>query len=214
MLHVDVGGATLGLLPERAAYVASERTLLVADVHVGKASTFRSLGVPVPTGSTAGTLQRLSAALQGSGAERLIVLGDLIHSRRSYSAATLQALRTWRGAHAQLTITLLRGNHDARAGALPRELGIEVVDPPLRCGALWLLHEPSPRDDGYVLAGHVHPCVTLAARAFDRVRLPCFHFGERVGVLPAFGEFTGGHAWPRAPGDRVYAIAGQQVRAV
>lgn len=214
MLRVEIGGATLVLLSERAVYLPEHNTLLVADVHVGKAASFRGLGVPVPAGTTAGTLQRLSAALRGTHAARLIVLGDFVHSVRSFAPATMQALARWRTDHAALPITLLRGNHDDRAGDPPSELRIGVVDGPLRCGPLLLVHEPAPLPGGYVLAGHVHPCVTVGARGFDRLRLPCFHFGERVGVLPAFGEFTGSHALPRAEGDRVFAIAEGRVHEV
>jgi metallophosphoesterase superfamily enzyme len=65
----------------------------------------------------------------------------------------------------------------------------------------------------YVLAGHLHPGVVLGGRAHDRLRLPCFHFGPRSGVLPAFGEFTGMHVVPaarrprlRGPGRAVHAV--------
>ena len=114
MLRVEVGGATLVLLPERAVYVPDLHTLLVADVHVGKAASFRSLGVPVPHGTTAGTLDRLSAVLAASGAHRLVVLGDFVHARRSFTIETLQALQRWRMVHEALSITLVRGNHDRR----------------------------------------------------------------------------------------------------
>jgi uncharacterized protein len=214
MLRVDVGGATLGLLPERAAYVPDLNTLLVADVHVGKAASFRLLGVPVPHGTTAGTLDRLSAALAASGAHRLVVLGDFVHARRSFTRETVQALQRWRTTHEALSITLLRGNHDRRSGDPPRDLGIEVVDEPLALGPYRLVHEPRERPDGYVLAGHVHPSIVLAGHGFERMRLPCFHFGASVGVLPAFGEFTGSHTLARAPGDRVFAIADGRVHAV
>lgn len=214
MVYVDVGGTSLVLLAERAAYLPAQRALLVADVHVGKAAAFRGLGVPVPGGTTGGTLARLSTALAASGATQLIVLGDFVHSARSYARATLQALANWREAHASLRITLLRGNHDARAGDPPSRFGIEVVDAPLRCGPLLLAHEPVARPGAYVLAGHVHPGVVVGARGFDRLRLPCFHFGAMVGVLPAFGEFTGSHVMPREDGDRVFAIADGRVLEV
>ena len=64
MLRVEVAGAALHLMPERAAYLADEATLLVADVHAGKDASFRGLGVPVPPGSTESTLQRLSRAIE------------------------------------------------------------------------------------------------------------------------------------------------------
>ena len=63
----------------------------------------------------------------------------------------------------------------------------------------------------YALAGHVHPGVVLAGRGGDRLRLPCFHFGARVGVLPAFGTFTGMHPIKRDPGDRVFVVADNAV---
>ena len=62
------------------------------------------------------------------------------------------------------------------------------------------------RPGAYVLAGHSHPCVHLG-RGIDRLRLPCFHFGAAVGVLPAFGAFTGMHPIVREADDRVFAVA-------
>jgi DNA ligase-associated metallophosphoesterase len=214
MLRVDVGGATLELLPERAIHLPRLRTLLVADVHVGKATSFRSLGVPVPRGTTAGTLERLSAAVAATSARRLVVLGDFVHARRSFTPQTLQALSHWRTAHPALSITLLRGNHDRRSGDPPPELGIEVVDEPVALGPYRLLHAPREHPEGYVLAGHVHPSIVVGRNGFDRLRLPCFHFGVRVGVLPAFGEFTGSQTRTREPGDRVYAIGAGGVHEV
>ena len=57
------------------------------------------------------------------------------------------------------------------------------------------------------LAGHLHPAVTLHGRGGDSVRLPCFWIRERLVVLPAFGDFTGGASIRRDAGDRVVALA-------
>ena len=64
-----------------------------------------------------------------------------------------------------------------------------------------------------MLAGHLHPAYRVTGRN-DSVRLPCFWFGVRVGVLPAFGDFTGGKAIAPQPGDRVFVAAGDAVMAV
>jgi len=208
---LTVGGQAITLLPEKAAFVAESRTLLVADVHIGKAVSFRSFGVPVPRGTTAETLSALSALAHRLDARRIVVLGDFLHSRRSLAPATLAALARWRADHAALDLTLVRGNHDARAGDPPARLGIEVVDEPLALGDLRLCHHPRALHGSYVLGGHLHPCVQLLGRAHDRLRLPCFWFGPAVGVLPAFGAFTGMHPIRPAPGERVFAIADAHV---
>jgi uncharacterized protein len=214
MFEAEAGGIHLWLLPQRAACLVEPRWLLVADAHVGKAASFRSLGVPVPRGTTTQTLERLSAAIGECAATRVVFLGDLLHSAAAHAARTLDALARWRERHRSVEMMLVRGNHDDRAGDPPRSLGIEAVDEPLHIGGLALCHHPRPMAGAYVLAGHLHPCVAVGARANDRLRLPCFHFGNRVGVLPAFGEFTGMHTIAPAPGDRVYLVADGSVRAL
>lgn len=206
MLEIELAGQRLALLAQRAACLPDQRCLLVADAHIGKAASFRRLGVPVPGGTTAQTLQRLSEAIAVSGARRVVFLGDLLHSAHAHAPATLQALAQWRAQHAALDLLLVRGNHDEHAGDPPEALGIQSVDEPLRLGTLALCHHPRPRDGAYVLAGHLHPCVVLGGRAHERLRLPCFHFGEAVGVLPAFGAFTGMHALRPRPGERVFVV--------
>jgi uncharacterized protein len=212
MLDIVIGGARLGLLAQRAAYLHDERTLLVADAHVGKAMSFRRLGVPVPRGTTAQTLQSLSDAVAVSGARRVVFLGDLLHSAHAHAPATQAALERWRQHHAGVELVLVRGNHDHRAGDPPADLGVTVVDEPLHLGGLALCHHPQGLPGAYVLAGHLHPCVVLGGRAHERLRLPCFHFGAAQGVLPAFGAFTGMHAVRRRPGDRIYVVAEDRVR--
>lgn len=213
-MQLELGGEPLVLLPQRAAYLPVHRTLLVADAHIGKAVSFRRLGVPVPEATTGGTLARLDAAVQATGAEQVVFLGDLLHSARAHAPDTLDAVRRWRQSRAQLHLVLVRGNHDLHAGDPPADWGVSVVDEPWRLGGLALHHHPQPDDAAYVLAGHVHPGVMLGGRAHDRLRLPCFHFGARVGVLPAFGEFTGLHVVRPAAGDRVFVVQGDRVMAV
>ncbi len=211
MATLSVGGHRLTLLPQKAAFIEELSTLLVADAHIGKAVSFRKWGVPVPRGTTSETLSVLTTLVELTGAQRIVFLGDFLHSARSHAAATLAAVARWRDAHAALELTLVRGNHDERAGDPPVSLRFVVVDEPLVIGGLALCHHPVARDGLYVLAGHLHPCVTLGGRAFDSLRLPCFHFGPTVGVLPAFGSFTGMHAIRSTEDDRVFAVTDDRV---
>jgi uncharacterized protein len=222
MLRIRVSGSDVVLHPSGAALLSAEQTLLVADAHFGKALSFRKLGVPVPSGTTTETLDGLSAAIAATKARRIVFLGDLLHSRRSQTAGTLDALQRWRAAHADLDVTLVRGNHDERAGDPPASLDIRVVEEPLAQGPFALCHHPRPVAGSYVLAGHWHPCISVSGRAFQRLRLPCFWFGDdtgelpeqAVGVLPAFGSFTGMHRVEPRAGDRIFPVADEVVRAI
>jgi DNA ligase-associated metallophosphoesterase len=214
MTTILAGGQPLCLLAEKAAFLASSRTLLVADAHLGKAVSFRALGVPVPRGTTSETLAGLSALVARTGARRIVFLGDFLHSAHAHAAATLAAVAAWRRAHADLELVLVRGNHDDRAGDPPAQLGMHIVDEPFMHGGLALCHHPKRIAGAYVLAGHLHPCVSVGGRGWDHLRLPCFWLGDDVGVLPAFGAFTGMHPIRAAASERVFVVADEKVAAM
>jgi uncharacterized protein len=207
-----VGGATLSLLPEKAVWVHEARALLIADLHLGKALSFRRLGVPVPRGTTATNLQRLSQLVARHQPQQVIFLGDFMHSAMAQAAEILDPLAAWRAAHPALSLTLVRGNHDSRAGDPPASFDIACVPEPLGLPAtrLALCHHPQAVAGRYVVAGHLHPSITISSR-FERLRCPCFHATDDALVVPAFGEFTGTHPVRRVLGDRVFVVAGGSV---
>jgi uncharacterized protein len=211
---VEVGGHALDLLPQKAAFLPQISTLLIADAHIGKAVSFRALGVPVPAGTTTENLNLISLLVARHQAQRIIFLGDFLHSAKSHAAATMAAVSQWRELHADLQITLVRGNHDDRAGDPPAHLRIDVVDEPLMVGGLALCHHPQEVAGAYVLAGHIHPCVKMKGRGRDNLRLPCFWLRPHTLVLPAFGAFTGMAVVTPSPQDQVFAVAGDAVLAV
>ena len=129
--RVCLAGEEVLLLAERALFWPRTATLVAADLHWGKAATFRASGIPIPAGSTSDDLARLDAALLRTETRRLIVLGDLFHARAGrVAAATLSALRRWRALRSALEITLVRGNHDRHAGDPPSDLRINCFDAP------------------------------------------------------------------------------------
>lgn len=209
---LELAGEPVRLLAERALYWEREHALVVADLHWGKAATFRAAGIPLPPGATADDLARLDRALARTGARRLILLGDLFHAREGRRAeATLATVGAWRAAHPSLDVLLVRGNHDRRAGDPPADLGVTVVDAPHHLAPFALLHEPAASPAGYTLAGHLHPGFVMSGPARQRERLACFVIGTRGAILPAFGSFTGTLAMSARPDDRVYVIAGDSV---
>jgi DNA ligase-associated metallophosphoesterase len=207
----DVAGETLSLLPERAIYWPRTKTLIVADLHWGKEETFRAGGVPIPLGPVHADLRRLDRIIEETSAERLLILGDLWHARAGMTLSLIGDLEQWRATHASLAIELIRGNHDRRAGPLPNALHLTVREEPAIEAPFVFQHFPVPSVAGYVLAGHVHPAVVLRGPGKQKIRLPCFWFGREVGLLPAFGGFTGAAEIIPANGDRVFVATDTEV---
>jgi DNA ligase-associated metallophosphoesterase len=184
----------------------------VADLHLGKAATYRALGQPVPGGTTGENLARLDALIERHAPRRLVFLGDFLHAAQARTV--LATVEAWRARHAGVAMTLVRGNHDSRAGDPPDTLGIEVVNEPFLLGPFACCHHPQSHATHFVLAGHLHPVCRLHGAGRDSVRLPCFVSEARQAVLPAFGEFTGGWLVPRAEERRFYAVGGESVWAL
>ncbi len=210
----DVAGERLVLLPERAAYWPRMRTLLVADAHFGKAAAFRAAAVPVPRGTTTGSLRRLDSAVERTGASRIVFLGDFLHAREGREPETTRVVAQWRQRHAASDMVLVRGNHDKRAGDPDPSIGIRCVDAPVNEAPFVFAHKPAVSDAGSVICGHIHPGVRLTGPGREWSRLPCFWLRPRTLVLPAFGEFTGLAEIDVAPGDRVWVVADGTVIAI
>lgn len=206
-----LGDEPLELLPGRAVWVPQHRALLVADVHLGKAASFRAQGVPVPETTTQATLEALSRLCAAQDARALVVLGDLLHGPVAQHSGAVEALARWRARQTSLQVMLVRGNHDDRAGDPPPHCGIEVHAGPMRLGGLRLDHEPPVDPAGVAwVCGHLHPAVHLRAGG-DALRLPAWWLRAGVLVLPAFGEFTGGWRVEPQAGEGLWVSDGTRV---
>ena len=204
-------GVELHLLPERAVWWPQGKTLFIADLHMGKAATYRALGQPVPGGTTQENMDRLNALVTKHSPKQIVFLGDFLHAAAARTASVMAALALWRMQHADVQMTLVRGNHDSRAGDPPASWRIEVVDEPYLLGPFALCHHPQLHATHFVLAGHVHPVCRLAGRGRDSLRMPCFMAVAGQAVVPAFGEFTGGWMVGAEVGRRLYPVGGDVV---
>jgi len=172
-------------LPERALWWDARKALLVADLHLEKASWYARRGQMLPPYDTHATLAQLVALAERTGAEEIWALGDSFHDAdgpdRIGAAAREQLERLARGR----SVRWIDGNHDAQA-ALPGERCTEAI-----VDGIVLRHEASPAESGYEISGHFHPKLHLAtpSRAVSR---PCFVRTHHRLILPAFGALTGG----------------------
>jgi DNA ligase-associated metallophosphoesterase len=197
------------LLPGRAVLMPASRTLLVADLHLGKAATFRRAGIPVPEGSSQRDLERLGQLVQAHEVRRLVVLGDLFHARSGCTPQVFAEFASLRSRMPDTSVVLVLGNHDRAVGRLPDTLGLDACIPCLDEPPFHFVHEPATGvaasdRDMFTVAGHLHPTVTIRSPSGDRLADRCFVAEPSLLVLPAFGSFTGGHRIDPAESMRLW----------
>jgi len=181
------------LAGERALYWPAEQALLVADLHLEKASYYAQTGQLLPPYDSRETLERLALAIRETGARRVYTLGDNFHD--SVGSARMEPHAA--GMLGALTRVVewvwLTGNHDA---AMEARLGGEIAEE-LEIGGVVLRHHAQPGETRPELSGHFHPRLQLTVRE-RRIRRPCavVSEGHKAGgarmILPAFGALTGG----------------------
>lgn len=233
--RVHLAGEAIDLLAARAAWWPRTRTLLVADLHLGKAESLARDGAPLGAGVATGgvldeSLDRLVALVNALNAERVIVLGDLLHAPAGITEA-LVARVARRREHIAADLVVVPGNHDRRIAELATPWRLTLAHTHDALPPMGFVHDPddpavtssrTAHADGPLAdalrvhawcAGHLHPSLVLGRRG-DRLKLPCFWIRRRpipVLILPAFSTFTGGSPIAPAPDDTVAVIADDAV---
>ncbi|MDE2182853.1 MAG: ligase-associated DNA damage response endonuclease PdeM [Alphaproteobacteria bacterium] len=186
-IHIDVNGERLLLDPLGAAYWPAEQTLVFADLHFEKGSSYARGGQFLPPYDTRATIRRIAAALSRHQPGRVIALGDSFHDNWAgdrldgEESALLAAFvrgRDW---------IWVEGNHDPEP---PTWLG-GMVSAEVALGGLVFRHEPAVLGARGEVAGHLHPAVSVHRRGIGTRRRCFVSDGTRL-VLPAFGAYTGG----------------------
>ncbi len=180
-------GETLVPLASGALFWPAQATLLVADLHLEKASHFARKGWLLPPHATAETLAALIDAVEASGATRLICLGDSFHDQSGPDRLLPEARSALQLMTRNLDWWWITGNHDEDAAAA---LGGRVMTE-TRLGPLVLRHEADAGDRTPELSGHFHPKLVIRQRGRHIARR-CFARSATKLILPAFGAFTGG----------------------
>lgn len=206
MLIHELLGQRLHLIPEKGIYWEEKRYLILADLHLGKAGHFRKSGIPVSDLIHSKDILTLDKLISRFNPEEVIFLGDLFHSDHNQG---WEVFKRWIKSKAPLQFKLILGNHDVLEEPNYRIPNLEVMEK-LNLSPFDLTHIPE-ETELYNLAGHIHPAVRLTGKGRQSLRLPCYFFGERNGLLPAFGNFTGTAKINIKKTDAVYAIADKKV---
>ncbi|MBI3675855.1 MAG: ligase-associated DNA damage response endonuclease PdeM [Proteobacteria bacterium] len=186
-MAIEVNGEHLMLDAAGALWWPSESTLVFADLHFEKGSSYARTGQLLPPYDTRTTLNRMARLVACHRPSRIIALGDSFHDREAaerlddHERGALEAM-----AKAAEWIWI-EGNHDP---VLPVWLGGRVASE-IAIGGLLFRHEPSASHVKGEIAGHLHPCKSVTQRGHT-LRRRCFASDGRRVVLPAFGAYAGG----------------------
>ncbi|MFW2850957.1 ligase-associated DNA damage response endonuclease PdeM [Sphingomonas sp. TX0543] len=206
MVPFSFAGHNLIALQEGALFWPARKALLVADLHLEKASSFARAGQMLPPYDSIATLTDLTALATATDAREIWCLGDSFHDVTGGERLTEGAREMLAGLMARTRWIWITGNHDP---VHAERRGGEILAEAMVDGLL-LRHEADPADQRPELSGHFHPRLRIRVRG-RLVSRRCFVASHRKIVLPAFGALTGGldathSAIARALGDRGEAL--------
>ena len=202
---------TLWLSTARCIFWEEESALILSDLHFGKSGHFRKSGIGIPQNIFKDDLQKLFSQIQFFKPKTLLIVGDMFHSSANKE---IELFLKWRKDIPEITFSLIKGNHDILSKQFYKEANITVFENKLGIKEFCFVHDiNSSCDDGklFIFSGHLHPGIKLEGMGKQSVMLPCFYFGKKYGVLPAFSAFTGMAKIKPAKGDQVFALLKNEI---
>lgn len=209
-----LGNDVFWLTPQRTLFWENEKTLIVADLHLGKTGHFRKSGIAVPNRVYKEDLQVLLHQILFFKTERLLIIGDMTHSVQNKE---LELFQRWRTDFSLLEILLIKGNHDILSDRWYEETRIQTFNEELVIKDFCFRHDKSKSiksdksPELFTFLGHVHPGVRLKGGGRQQLLFPCFYFTSDFCVLPAFSRFTGTYTIRPRKEDAVFAIVSNQI---
>jgi DNA ligase-associated metallophosphoesterase len=187
MVPFSFAGETFEATAAGALYWRSQQTLLVADLHLEKASWFARLGQFLPPYDSHATLTALAAEVERTRAKRLYCLGDSFHDRFGCERLPANARELLTQLTGRVDWTWIVGNHDP---GFADHCGGTIEDEAFVAGIV-LRHEANREEPRPEISGHYHPKLRLHLKG-RQVSRRCFVTSETKLIMPAFGALTGG----------------------
>ena len=187
MVPFSFAGETFFATADGALFWPAQSALLVADLHLEKASWFARLGQFLPPYDSHATLTALAATVEQTGATRLFCLGDSFHDRFGCDRLPANARELLTDLTSRLDWTWIVGNHDP---GFADHCGGRLADE-IEIAGIVLRHEADRDDPRPEMSGHYHPKLRLQLKG-RRVSRRCFVVSASKIIFPAFGLLTGG----------------------
>ena len=184
------GNSSLEMLPTRALLLPQTSELLICDIHLGKGEYFQQNGIPLTNNSDELNLLRIKNIVKEHSPKKLVILGDLFHSKYSISESLKSKVENL-SESLNIKIELIVGNHDI--GCKVKNISFLEYK---RSSNFIFSHEPIRKFENNILniCGHYHPKISLK-NSKDKLSFKCFAMDEKNNTLylPAFGDLTGGY---------------------
>jgi len=187
MVPFSFASETFEATPSGALFWRARQALLVADLHLEKASWFARLGQFLPPYDSHATLSALAHEVERSGATRLFCLGDSFHDRFGCDRLPASARELLSNLTEKLDWVWIVGNHDP---GFADHCGGRIEDE-VEIGGIILRHEALRDEPRPEISGHFHPKLRLHLKG-RQVSRRCFVLSATKIIMPAFGALTGG----------------------
>jgi len=203
---------TLWLSPARCIFWEDQKALILSDLHFGKTGHFRKAGIGVPQNIYKEDLYRLFVQIEFFKPATLLIAGDMFHSQANKE---IDFFLKWRNDIPEVSIFLIKGNHDVLTNKFYEEANIKVAEKKLSISKFSFTHNiASPCDteeELFTFSGHIHPGIRVSGGGKQSFTIPCFYFSDKHAVLPAFSLFTGLYKLSPKKRDHVFALIENQV---
>jgi hypothetical protein len=187
MVPFSFAGETFEATPGGALYWPAQQALLVADLHLEKASWFARLGQFLPPYDSQATLTALAAEAERTRATRLYCLGDSFHDQFGCDRLPPSARELLTALTSRLDWTWIVGNHDP---GFADHCGGRISEE-VELAGIVLRHEVVRDEPRPEISGHFHPKLRVHLRG-RQVSRRCFVTSASKIIMPAFGSLTGG----------------------
>jgi len=210
-VKLQIENEDIELLSEKAFFWPRVSLLGLSDVHLGKAESFQSLGIPLPSAAHVEDLKNIEKLVKKTNPKKVIILGDWIHHRSGWTPELQEELKGFFARQTAVEWTLLIGNHERGSLQQLAQFPMKLQEESLEVGPFLLTHgHLETKSQKFQIQGHFHPVITLREGPL-KMRLPCFVLQKKSLLLPSFGSLTGGHEFKTTAKDRVFAVTPSDV---
>ncbi len=208
-LELKIKDQNFVLDSSKALFWIEHSSLIVSDLHIGKAAHFRKNGIPISQKVTENDIAKLKSLIEKYSPTKLILLGDVYHSDSNKEWKLLDDLLCKISAE----IIFVIGNHDKYFEPQDIKFKAQFCDI-FNCNDFTFSHKNIDIESQFVICGHIHPAYFFRTKGRQSLRLPCFWLQTNNLILPAFSDFTGSYNIKPQKNDRIFALSGNTVSEI